>query len=165
MRKIEVSTNKEFKKFVHHLPAKDRQELVAKFQLVQLVGREIAVQMDWIKKNDRNHDEIHIKLLGQEVILMEKDDSLMVAIDDMLTDDLNNSDFEKGVKTEKNKLISAVVVRQERLAYGWTQAELATKAGVPQATIARVEGGHNTSLDTLSKIANAFGKSLQITFA
>ncbi|MGV0169057.1 helix-turn-helix transcriptional regulator [Furfurilactobacillus sp. WILCCON 0119] len=96
---------------------------------------------------------------------MEKDDSLMVAIDDMLTDDLNNSDFEKGVKTEKNKLISAVVVRQERLAYGWTQAELATKAGVPQATIARVEGGHNTSLDTLSKIANAFGKSLQITFA
>ncbi|WP_082610366.1 helix-turn-helix transcriptional regulator [Liquorilactobacillus vini] len=56
-------------------------------------------------------------------------------------------------------------MRQEREAYGWTQQELAKRADLPQSTIARIESGSNTSLDTISKIANAFGKSVQITFA
>ncbi|WP_248000487.1 helix-turn-helix domain-containing protein [Lactiplantibacillus plantarum] len=31
---------------------------------------------------------------------------------------------------------------------------------VPQATIARIENGSNASLDTIPKIANAFGKQV-----
>jgi transcriptional regulator with XRE-family HTH domain len=36
-------------------------------------------------------------------------------------------------------------------------------AGVPQRTIARVELGDSTSLDTLHKIAMALGKTLDVT--
>jgi transcriptional regulator with XRE-family HTH domain len=64
-------------------------------------------------------------------------------------------------------LNSAVAVRNEREAYGWTQHDLAERSGLglPQSTIARVENGANTSMDTISKIANAFGKSLKISFS
>ena len=78
-------------------------------------------------------------------------------IDDLFSKDLQDPTFANDVKAELNKLNSAVAVRSEREAYGWTQHDL--------AEIARVENGANTSMDTISKIANAFGKSLQISFA
>lgn len=86
-------------------------------------------------------------------------------INDLFAQDLQDPSFANDVKAELNKLNSAVAVRNEREAYGWTQHELAEKAGLPQSTIARVESGSNTSMDTISKIANAFGKTLQISFA
>ena len=79
-------------------------------------------------------------------------------IDDLFSKDLQDPTFANDVKAELNKL-------NEREAYGWTQHDLAEKSGLPQSTIARVENGANTSMDTISKIANAFGKSLQISFA
>ena len=86
-------------------------------------------------------------------------------IDDLFAQDLQDPIFANDVKAELNKLNSAVAVRNEREAYGWTQHDLAEKSGLPQSTIARVENGANTSMDTISKIANAFGKSIQISFA
>ena len=47
---------------------------------------------------------------------------------------------------------------------GLTQRELAKRVDVPQSTIARIERGNNTSVDTLSKIANALGKKLKVEF-
>ena len=40
---------------------------------------------------------------------------------------------------------------------GWSQAELARKSGVPQATISRIEAGKTAgiSFDTLEKLAKA----------
>lgn len=47
---------------------------------------------------------------------------------------------------------------------GLTQRELAELASVPQSTIARIEKGHNTSFDTLSKLASALNKELKVEF-
>ena len=47
---------------------------------------------------------------------------------------------------------------------GLTRRELARRVDVPQSTIARIERGNNTSVDTLSKIANALGKKLKVEF-
>lgn len=94
---------------------------------------------------------------------MSKKDYL-TNVDDIFAKDLQNSQFANQVKVEKNKLISAVAVHDEREKYGWTQQELAEKAGIPQSTVARIENGSNTSMDTLSKIANAFGKQVHLGF-
>lgn len=47
---------------------------------------------------------------------------------------------------------------------GLSQRELAERSGVPQSTIARIERGYNTSIDTLSKIAFALNKRVKIKF-
>ena len=47
---------------------------------------------------------------------------------------------------------------------GLTQRELAERSGVPQSTIARIERGYNTSIDTLSKIAFALNKRVKNKF-
>ncbi|MCH4169780.1 MAG: helix-turn-helix transcriptional regulator [Lactobacillus sp.] len=86
-------------------------------------------------------------------------------VNDIFAKDLQNPDFSQNVQAEKNKLASAVAVREAREAYGWTQSQLADRAGIPQSTVARVEAGSNTSMDTISKIATAFGKRVQISFS
>lgn len=50
-----------------------------------------------------------------------------------------------------------------RLAHGWSQAELAERAGTKQANISRLESGlANPSVKFLQKVANAFGETLII---
>ena len=50
-----------------------------------------------------------------------------------------------------------------RLARGWSQAELAERAGTKQANISRLESGlANPSVKFLQKLANALGESLTI---
>ena len=61
-------------------------------------------------------------------------------------------------------LASAVAITKAREAAGLTQRELAERSGVPQSTIARIERGCNTSIDTLSKIAFALNKRVKISF-
>lgn len=51
-----------------------------------------------------------------------------------------------------------------RLKKKMTQAELAKKIGTKQAVISRVEGGANTSLNFLAKIARALDMDLKIKF-
>ncbi|RMC47721.1 helix-turn-helix transcriptional regulator [Lactobacillus sp. ESL0225] len=94
---------------------------------------------------------------------MRKD--ALIDVDDIFTKDMENPEFKSGVIAEYNKLVASVAVRQEREQYGWTQKDLATKAGIPQSTVARIESGANTSMDTISKIGNAFGKSVKISFS
>lgn len=94
---------------------------------------------------------------------MRKD--ALIDVDDIFTKDMENPEFKSGVIAEYNKLVASVAVRQQREQYGWTQKDLATKAGIPQSTVARIESGANTSMDTISKIGNAFGKSVKISFS
>ncbi len=47
-----------------------------------------------------------------------------------------------------------------------TQAQLAKKIGTTQSNVARMERGQqNFTIETLSKIANTFGKELQISIS
>lgn len=48
------------------------------------------------------------------------------------------------------------MVSQLRKNAGWTQERLSERSGVPVRTIQRLEAGHETSLETLSRIADAF---------
>ena len=50
-----------------------------------------------------------------------------------------------------------VRLRELRDARGWTQGELAERAGVTRATVSRIEGGKVASLDlqVFEKLANA----------
>jgi DNA-binding XRE family transcriptional regulator len=65
----------------------------------------------------------------------------------------------QAVKTPQVYFISQLI--QARRAQNMTQAELAKRIGSPQATIARIETGHNTpSLSMVCKIATALGKRI-----
>ena len=52
-----------------------------------------------------------------------------------------------------------------RLEQGLSQKELADKINTKQSAISRLESGeYNPSIELLTKVANALGKELQITF-
>lgn len=73
----------------------------------------------------------------------------------------DKAEFERG----KVRMMTAYRFMKAREAAGLTQRDLATAARVPQRTVARVELGDNTSIDTLSKLAVALGKTLEVSLA
>ncbi len=63
------------------------------------------------------------------------------------------------------KLALARQVLHLRLERGWTQQELAERAGTKQANISRLENAKlNPSVEMLQKIADAFGVELAVAF-
>lgn len=88
-----------------------------------------------------------------------------VSFNDYLKDQLKNSTFKQEFDNETTKLESAIALTKVRKEYGLSQRELAVAAKVPQSTIARIEKGSNTSIETLTKIANALGKQLTVSFS
>ena len=62
---------------------------------------------------------------------------------------------------ETARVIIARQIIRGRKAAGWTQAELAAKAGVRQETISRIETGkHSPGLKTMAKIDRALRKAV-----
>ncbi len=52
---------------------------------------------------------------------------------------------------------------EARTALGWTQAELAARAGVSRATVARIERGEwSLTLATLQRVAAVLGQQLEV---
>ena len=52
-------------------------------------------------------------------------------------------------------------LEKARLEKGWTQAELAEKAGTSQSAIHRIEkGGQNISLEMIKKLSEALGNQI-----
>ena len=84
---------------------------------------------------------------------------------DYLNQQLQEPQFKQEFENETTKLESAIAVTHVRKEAGLTQRELANVSKVPQSTIARIETGANTSVDTLTKIANALGKKLTVSFS
>ena len=84
---------------------------------------------------------------------------------DYLNQQLQDPQFKQEFENETTKLESAIAVTHVRKEAGLTQRELANVSKVPQSTIARIETGTNTSVDTLTKIANALGKKLTVNFS
>lgn len=57
----------------------------------------------------------------------------------------------------------ALAYLEGRTAAGWTQAELAARAGVSRATVARIERGEATvTLATLQRVAAALGQRVEV---
>ena len=50
-----------------------------------------------------------------------------------------------------------VMLRRARLAAGWSQRELALRAGVHQPQIARIERGEDTQVSLLARVAQPLG--------
>jgi len=78
-----------------------------------------------------------------------------VKFNNYLKRQLQDPTFKAEFDAENDCLASALVVFKARTPAGITQTELAKKSAVPESTIARIEDGENTSVDTLSKLAAA----------
>ena len=87
-----------------------------------------------------------------------------IKFDEFLAEQRKNPAFENGFLKEDAKLENAIALLRARENAGLSQRELAERSGVPQSTIARIERGYNTSIDTLSKIAFALNKRVKIKF-
>ena len=82
-----------------------------------------------------------------------------------LHEQLKDPETKREFDNETTKLESAIAVSTIRKESGLSQRKLAAISRVPQSTIARIERGDNTSIDTLTKIANALGKKLTVKFS
>lgn len=88
-----------------------------------------------------------------------------VSFNDYLKNQLQDPKFKEDFDNETTKLESAIALSTARKEYGLSQRDLAIASNVPQSTIARIERGANTSIDTLTKIANGLGKKLKVKFS
>ncbi|MGT2957662.1 transcriptional regulator [Streptococcus bovimastitidis] len=84
-----------------------------------------------------------------------------VSFDYFLKEELQNENFRQEFQTEKAILEIALAVSKARSNAGLSQRQLAELSHFPQSTIARIERGHNTSIETMSKIAVAVNQELK----
>lgn len=83
-----------------------------------------------------------------------------------LKEHLKDPVFKKEYEKECQKVKIAYEIMQMRKKKRMSQVMLAKKIGTTQSVVARMEAGkQNLSLDTLSKIADAFGCEVKIAFA
>lgn len=104
--------------------------------------------------------------LGREKILKNINkftETTSTDMDAFFAEMMQDSSYRKLAESEKAKLASAYAVLEAWQNAGLSQQELATKSGVPKTTIARIERGNNTSIETLTKIANALGKQVKVS--
>ncbi len=72
-------------------------------------------------------------------------------------------EFKASYNAESSRLRMARRIRELRTVLRLSQKIVAQRAGMPQSVIARVEsGGRGITLDTLGKIAHAFGKEVEL---
>lgn len=78
---------------------------------------------------------------------------------------------ERGIKIREHREVEipeermklAQQIRNIRMKLGYSQKDIAKKLGVTQQYISKIEKGHeNVSIDTLTRIADVFGKGLVI---
>ena len=71
--------------------------------------------------------------------------------------------YKKAYEEEIARLKLSAAIRTSREAKKMTQAAVAKRADMPQSAIARLESGaHSVSVDTLSKVAHALGKQIEL---
>lgn len=84
------------------------------------------------------------------------------SFNDVFGKDFKSEKFRKTYTQELVRLRLARQIKTMRTAKNLTQKAVAQKAEMPQSVVARIESGrHNTSLDTLERIAHVFNKEVQ----
>ena len=82
------------------------------------------------------------------------------AIDDLIEE---KPDLEEAIEGEDPVYQLRKRILELRLEKGYSQEELAKKAGTKQAVISRIENGESEPrLETINKIAKALGKKMRI---
>lgn len=90
----------------------------------------------------------------------------MKKFDETLNELMKNQDFKNEYDTlepEYQVIREMLKAREEK---NLTQVELSQLTGISQADISRLENGEaNPTIGILDRVANAFGKKLEISFA
>ena len=85
-------------------------------------------------------------------------------IDDIVSELTDNKPgLSSELKIEREKLATAVVLRDARTELGLTQNELARLANTSQKTIANIENGDNVTFEKYATIAHALGKKVKVS--
>lgn len=83
--------------------------------------------------------------------------------DQVLNKALKSSEFKEAYNEEIFRLKIAAEIKSLRIQKKLTQETFAKKAQMPQSVVARIESGnHSISLGTLSRVAHALGKRVQL---
>jgi len=89
----------------------------------------------------------------------------MHTLQDHIKKQMKNPDFAQEYEALREEHEIARQIIRARLAAGLTQKELAQRIGTKQSNMSRIENGNcNPSITTLSRIAKATGKKLQVEF-
>ena len=81
---------------------------------------------------------------------------------DLLPELLENPDFKQAYDALEQEFSIASALIEARAAAGMTQADVASKLGVSQPVIARMESGRNVSVRSLRRYARAVGRPIPI---
>ena len=83
--------------------------------------------------------------------------------EEILKKEMRSNEFRRAYEEEMARLHLVRQIREIRLAKKLTQKAVAKRANMPQSVVARLESGeHSVSLDTLSRIAYALGKEVEL---
>ena len=83
-------------------------------------------------------------------------------MDDHLKEKLKDPSFRELYELDQQKLGIVKCVVAARIRHGWTQTDLAKKAGVTQQYISKIESGEFTSIVALEKVLRFLGLAVQI---
>jgi len=86
----------------------------------------------------------------------------LVKVDDHLKEELKDPHFRELYELETQKFQVVKRVIEARVRHGWTQTDLAKKAGVTQQYISKIESGEFTSIAALEKVLHFLGLAMQI---
>lgn len=92
-----------------------------------------------------------------------KEEMQWSSYEDVFGKDLEDKVFKTVYSEEIQRLKIAEQIKKLRTAKKLTQKVVAERTGMPQSVIARIESGQTgISLDTLGRIASAFGKEIRL---
>lgn len=89
--------------------------------------------------------------------------NVSISFDEMKNDLLKDNEFKTEYEKLKPRYEAIEQIIKARKEQNMTQAELAKRVGTQKSNISRLESGnYNPSLDFLTKVSEALGKSLSV---
>ena len=103
------------------------------------------------------------KMRSDKDIPLRKEDLVWHSLDDLHVEWMKNKKYRDAYEEARRRRRIATQIRESRIAKRLTQKTVAQRADMPQSVIARIESGrHDASLPTITKIASALGKKVEV---